>query len=430
MTEQFGDFTDGRKRRCINLDWLEVDCLEPADGVIRDADYFSNLGIGVEVRDYGTRVYAQMFTIFGTDGLPLLEIRREPKTTVLPVGDCHIRLVNRTCYFDDAVEQLSNFLSTHHYIFNSIYRVDICLDFELFDSGDVPNKFIQRYLSRVYSKINQSNLTAHGADTWTGRDWNSLSWGAPTSDIGTKLYNKTLELYDPTTDSYKKPYIRQAWASCGLVSDWQRVKRYGTNPANKKEEYYTPQIWRLEFSIRSSVKKWFAIELDGHSKNYQSIRNTLECYDDRAKLLTIFASLAQHYFRFKYYQDGVRKDRCDDKRLFDFRDIQLTYKVGRDSVATSERVDRSLVRLISLLREQRETTFDQKIKDACTILIDMLQSKELAREMALPWRKIDAKAWQLALRERLNGNTSDPAMLIEEFKRILHINDSTLPPIF
>ena len=40
--------------KCVNLDWLEVFCLEPAD---MPAQYFQNLGWQVNVREYGTPLY-------------------------------------------------------------------------------------------------------------------------------------------------------------------------------------------------------------------------------------------------------------------------------------------------------------------------------------------------------------------------------------
>lgn len=61
--------------KCVNLDWLEVFCLEPAD---MPAQYFQNLGWQVNVREYGTPLYREMFTLLTEHGKPFLEIRRNP----------------------------------------------------------------------------------------------------------------------------------------------------------------------------------------------------------------------------------------------------------------------------------------------------------------------------------------------------------------
>ena len=71
---------------------------------------------------------------------------------------------------------------------------------------------------------------------------------------------------------------------------------------------------------------------DGKNKNKQSIRNTLDMYDSRDKLLMLFASLAQHYFHFKYYEPEQRKDRCKDKVLFQWSEMEYTYKVGKGCI--------------------------------------------------------------------------------------------------
>lgn len=405
-------------KRCVNLDWLEVDALEPVQGL--DPEYFRGLGFSVDVREYGTRVFAQMFTILDADGFPWIEIRRQPKTTVLSPQDVHIRLTNRTCYYDDAAKQMQDFISRHNYWFQRISRVDICLDFELFDSGDDPKKFILRYLSGKYSKINQSNITGHGRDQWTGRDWNSLSWGSPTSDIGTKMYDKTLELYDETTHCYKKPYIRQAWQACGLIDDWQRCTKTATDGS-----VCNPRIWRVEFSIRSNVKNWFLIHRDGKAKNKQSIRNTLDMYDGRDKLLVLFASLAQHYFRFKHYDPNQRKDRCEDKTLFNWQAQEYTYKVAK--LMGDEKPSRPLSTLLTKIKAYRETHFDKDTRDACNILIRTITDEEQRIEAGRHFTREELQALRLALAIKLEDKDADATILMRQIKCLLKINDKTAP---
>ena len=68
------------KQQCINLDWLEVHCLEPS---MLNAAYFTAAGYNVKVREYGTPQYKEMFTIFEDSGykLAMFEIRRSPYST-------------------------------------------------------------------------------------------------------------------------------------------------------------------------------------------------------------------------------------------------------------------------------------------------------------------------------------------------------------
>lgn len=368
--------------RCVNLDWLEVHAREPL-GQRLDAFYYQKEGYKVEVRPYGTRVYREMFTILAPNEEPLLEIRRAPASVGLKgihdENECHIRLSNRTCYFDNAASLLRNFLEKHGYSDVRISRVDLCLDFVAFDRGDDPQAFVRRYFKHRYAKINQGRISSHGEDTWSGQEWNSLSWGSRTSSVTTKLYCKTMELYDPKLDWYKKPYIREAWFKCGMIDNISKVTL-----DNKKVS-----VWRLEFSLSSAVKNWVPIELDGVAKKWQSLPNNLDVYDGRDKILVMFASLARHYFRFKIYEEGKRKDRCQDKVLFVFSGQQNVYKVGKNDTALGS--GNSFLsrynRLIEKIREFQKTHYGPELHKACNVLIEAITTENMKAEIANPWDK-------------------------------------------
>lgn len=416
--------------RCVNLDWLEVAVLEPI-AEPHDADYFRSCGWVVIEREYGTRVWGAMFTLEGNDHLPFIEVRRDPKSEIIACNVAHLRFVNRVCYFPNAAQLMHDFIVQYGYEFQRIARVDICLDFERFDYGDLPKDFMRRFMEGKYSKINQANISAHGSDEWAGRVWNSLSWGSPNSDIGTKFYNKTLELYDPVTKHYGKPYIRQAWYECGLIDDATNVLRYKPNG-----EAYTPDIWRVEFSIRSSVKNWFMIRLNGNERQKQSIRNSLDMYDTPEKLLVLFASLADHYFhfkhlikRYKFYEEGhsdgyaLRKDRCPDKLLFRWKSQTYFYKVAKDSVATSERPDMHLARLLSQLKEFRDTTHDTEVRRSADVIIKFLEYRISHYDQTNPINRHEMKVLQRALRDHIDRPYIDPAILLKLAREEMNIRD-------
>lgn len=400
-----------------------------------DAEYFRSCGWVVIERDYGTRVWGQMFTLEGEDHLPFIEVRREPKSEIIAQNVAHLRFVNRVCYFPNAAQLMHEFIVNYGYDFQRIARVDICLDLEKFDYGDYPRDFMRRFMEGKYSKINQANISAHGSDQWDGRVWNSLSWGSPSSDIGTKFYNKTLELYDPVTKKYGKPYIRQAWYLAGLVDDATQVIKYKPDGTP-----YTPEIWRIEFSIRSSVKNWFLIHLDGKEKQRQSIRNTLDMYDGSEKIMILFASLSEHYFhfkhlikRYKFYQEGhtdgyaLRKDRCPDKLLFNWKSQTYLYKVAKESIATSERVDTTLARLLSQLKQFRDTTQDTAIKKSAQVIIDYLEYRISHFDQTNPVSRHDMKILQMALRNHQDMPWIDPAILLRMAKEEMNLRDKIDP---
>lgn len=403
------------------MDWLEVHAREP-EGSPRNAEYFRAKGIWVKERAYGTRVYKEMFTIEGSDMMPLLEVRRNPASQGLygihDANECHIRLVNRTCYFDNAAEYLDNFLTQHGYTDVRISRVDICLDFVTFDKGDDPQAFVRRYFRHKYAKINQGRISGHGEDTWSGQEWNSISWGSKTSPVSTKLYNKTMELYDPKSDSFGKPYIREAWFLCGMIDDMQRVTKDGEQV----------QVWRVEFSLKSAVKNWVAIDLNGNDKEKQSLRNTLEVYYNRANMLVMFASLANHYFRFKKYKAGKRKDRCPEKILFDFVSPQVTYKIGRPDTAAGlgNALNTHHNRLITQLRLYQYTHTMPDIYKACETLINSMSEEEIKNDLADPYSREQFDILKTILSWRVQDPNISFEAAMSQIKKMLNITDRTI----
>lgn len=407
--------------RCINLDWLELYCLEDYIGYPHDANFFRCAGYSVRERDYGTPVYHEMFTILDHAGEPLIEVRRNPKSAVgrqlhgvLDPMSCHVRLHNRTCYFQQPVQLIQEFIERYGLHYQRISRVDICLDFVKFDYGDDPAVFMARYMRGRYSKINQANIAAHGSDRWDGRTWNSVSWGDKKSMIGTKFYNKKLELMTV----HDKPYIRQAWRAAGLIDDDLTLVKYGEDGVA-----YYPDIWRVEFSIKSSTRNWYVIEDNaGKRAKIRSIRNTLECYDCKQKLLDMFFSLAEHYFHFKKYEAGKRKDRCEDKLLFKTNEVSTFYKL--ENVATTNEPSKALNRLYAKILEYSETVHKPEIYKACAILLEDIDLRQRTTSMQLPWNANELTALRLLIAKRIKSHNLPLSVDKETIEALLQVETS------
>lgn len=387
------------KLRCINIDWLELYCEEDPTLFPLDAMFFIRQGYYVEMREYGTRQYRQMFTVF-RNSEPWFEVRRCPVSGqdalrvkgIFSPYSCHIRLHNVACYTEFPVVDLENLLFKFRYNVHRIYRLDICLDFETFDRGDKPNDFLQRYMRGVYAKINQSNIAAHGRDTWDCRQWQSVSWGNAKSMVSTKFYNKSLELSRPGHD---KPYIKYAWFRAGLIDNWitgEKATKTGT---------YKPDIWRVEFSIKSSARGWYKAEtIAGRKKRDIELPHSLNLYESRLQLITAFASLSQHYFHFKHVEQGKRKYRCRDKVLFLFAKEDQAYVIDRD--ITNRQTKSQHVRLLELLKQYKENSAHGEVYKACDTIINYLQSSCIAQTLVA----IDPQTvtfLQQLIRQRMSG---------------------------
>lgn len=268
--------------RCINIDWLEVYCLESISEP-RDAEYYRAQQYKVDVRAYGTPQYREMFTVYDGDE-PFCEIRRDPYSIkgqggIFDARACHIRLVNRACYRPYPIDDLRAFLLAHGYEYKCVSRIDIALDFTVFDNGEYPSNFVLQYMSGKFAKVNQSAMAAHGFDTWTGRNFNSIKWGAASSPITTKLYNKSMEL----RRVQDKPYIRDAWRAAGLDESGR-------------------DVWRIEFALTAQMQSQRA-KRTGEYK-----RKNLSDYDTREKLWLQFVALYAKYFDFRQVEYTTGKD--------------------------------------------------------------------------------------------------------------------------
>lgn len=415
--------------RCIHVDWLEIYCLEPLDAFPLDAEYYRKKGYQVREREYGTRVYKEMFELLNQNGDPVLEVRRNPASgdsefSGLVPESCHLRLPNWILYQDNPVRYLMDVVLQHGYIFKRIFRIDIALDFQYFDTGDDPAAFVRRYLKGQYRKINQCNLTAHGEDNWNKCDWNSLSWGSRTSMVSTKLYNKTKELKEGKSS---KPYIRTCWMLAGLVDNpLSLTKRMADG------SMVPVDIWRLEFSIKSSCDGYVVIEMDkGRKTEKQRIPHRLPMFDGEDKLWDRFQDLCFHYFRFKHkeyieltdkYDGGVlesvhseenkvlrRKSRCRDKKLFYFdaghQFMKLTSAPADRKANTKEDI---LERRLRMFLAQHPT---QDIEKAVHTILDAIDLDKL--QAYSPDKRLkEAKALQILLKWKMNGDERSATKLL------------------
>lgn len=409
--------------RCVNIDWLECYCLEDAIGFPHDARFFEQRGWEVRQREYGTPMYHEMFTLYDHFGEPFIEVRRSPKSDQRKLNglfnpySCHLRLVNRACYAQTAARNMAQFIAQNGFQFQRLTRIDLCLDFERFDTGDDPAKFIARYMSGKYSKINQSNIAAHGLDQWDGRLWNSLSWGSPKSMIKTRFYNKTMELSDAKKD---KPYIRQAWQSAGLVDDWITLEKH-----NADGQLYKPVIWRLEFAIKSGTKNWFVVEdYNGDRKQLRSFHNNLSVYDTRQQIFNVIMSLAHHYFHFKhleYVREGElqRKDRCRDKELFKPSEQDTFYKL--EKVMSEKAHDRHLDALLTKLYVYRDLQYEEKVREACNIIIERLESQRSVTELSRPMDEQEIELLRRVIALRLSERNVTVTQAMDETMAMMKI---------
>ena len=231
------------------------------------------------------------------------------------------------------------------------------------------------------------------------------------------MYDKTLELYDEKLHAYRKAHIRDAWLRCHIIDD----------PHDCTKDGKPVRVWRVEFSVKSPRKNWYRIELNGHARHYQSIRNDLECWDGRERLLVMFASLARHYFRFKYYEPNQRKDRCRDKVLFDFAGMQTTYKLG-DAVrplADNAPLRKPLDSLMAKLQAYAASKNVAEVQTATDCLLRYMRDDSYAADLSNPWSRAELEQLRQLMRIKSRRPDLHVNVAMQLVKQLLRINDNT-----
>lgn len=426
--------------RCVNIDWLEVYCEESNDEYPCNANYFRRHGYMVEERDYGTRVYEEMFFILDNAGERIIEVRRNPKSgdssfTGLSQWSTHIRLCNWVCYRDDCVSLLREFLVRHSYIFHRIFRIDVCYDFTRFDSGDKPERVARRIIEKTYLKMNQGRIAVYGADNWATYDWETLSWGSPSSMVSTKFYNKTKEI---AANGNKKPYIVTQWLMAGLIDNPMSMTKRQADGTLKKTD-----VWRVEFSIKSKADSWLILDdISGKRLRKKAVPHQMSLFDSRDKLWQRFQDLAFHYFRFKIVsykgvKRGVagsaldiiksererelqRKDRMPEKVLFYFNKEREFMHI--QAVPKPIKPDNRGETLRRRLIDYSLTHPDRKIRDACAIIIDSIDVRGLYR-FTSDFDIWQVKALQTAIQLKMGGDERSTFELIAELEELIKKNE-------
>ena len=273
------------------MDWLQY------FGVLSDYDNLekrvSTAGYVLHDNGYGTRHFQKWFTIYSAGKkyaiaqlccLPF-SVKTSDRQGIFLPGSATVQLCNRFCYSPDVVNVMAKLCDILCFKFKSISRLDLCYDFQHFDNKLKPETLILGYYSSKYWKMGNNKALGVGRQI-RGYCPETLSFKGKNSAVGVKLYNKTKEM----DEVHEKPYIRDAWANCGLQ--------------NGKD------VWRLEISIKSDGR---TVVDTGSGEIVKFSVQDIATPEQRMFLFFVFA---QKYFHWRYNRGETRKARAKDVGLF------------------------------------------------------------------------------------------------------------------
>lgn len=249
---------------------------------------------------------------------------------------CAIKAANAILYVANWRFIIEDILVTFNWKPEAITRVDLCCDFNRFDSIE-PKTFMNRYFAdrnakfETYTRVGSNHFHIDGERLHDHVDVQTIRWGSRQNGVSTYMYNKSLEL---KAHKYKK-YIVQAWERAGIV-------------------YNDPKhpVWRVEFSISSKGVALKDLEL-GEVKTLW-----IHDFDEAAKVRELWQIFAKQYFRFLVIPPLparlVKKQNLDDLVLWEWDEDVPPYKpvtlcVTVDSGRTERLISKRLAALATAL---------------------------------------------------------------------------------
>lgn len=310
----------------VSIDWLSIYC--DCSALYMHPDYI------FDKEQYGTSVYADMFTIYQY-GEEIAILTCNPRSSALKKGTGVLKILNPILYQIGLADIVYNLLYNCNIQPLNISRLDLCADFNAFNSYPNMQKFFKDFLNLKLWKIGAAKYkvcankaTEIDCDYFkliglqsSHHTYQYLRFGSKVSKVSAYLYNKTQEFRDVK----RKNYIADAWDA---------------NDIDEKKE-----VWRLEFSLKGDGIKF----LNTETRLWQS--KNLEMVLDPLQRVQLYNALYCKYWDFRINDGQKRKDRMKSANL-----LPIETSILRPVVITgSDVTDREQKRMISAI----ERTYDE-----------------------------------------------------------------------
>lgn len=262
-------------KEVVSVDWLSLYC---SCGML-----YQNIEYDFYEQEYHSAHFEKLYFIVDRKtGEKVAEVQRKPFSKILPADAAIIKFENKVLYREDWNWTACEVCRNLGLDIKSISRIDICADFNTFENGYHPRKFINDFLTNKIIKMGRTKFTLQGTTAQVGT-YDYIRFGSRTNEICTYLYNKTKEL----REVHDKPWIREKWKQAGLD--------------------VTKDVWRLEFSMKTTQLRTVV------KQNGYIVRLDLDYISSQNILENIYKSVAQKWFDFRI-NDGQKK-KCRMKHI-------------------------------------------------------------------------------------------------------------------
>lgn len=297
---------------------------------------------------HGTRVFRDVYQIWEKSSITsshrnelIATICTSPHSSILRPNMFVCKIENKVLYQKSPYLRVSCMLQQLQLEYEGITRIDICCDFCKFANNWLPLDLLRYYKkndviksgSRRYSQWMTAPYSISTMPIDFTHDVKSeehithcVSWGGPTSDVHTKMYNKTKEI----SDESHKSYIKSWWRN--------------------NELEITGDVWRVEFSVTRRSKYVYDNAQD------MVVPINLEFALKTFYLREVFSALATRHFNFWSVEVGSHRKMRKSIHLFEFDDCEALKCASPSSTPIAGRTAKVCANYIEQL--VRTTDFD------------------------------------------------------------------------
>lgn len=299
----------------IGIDWLQL-----FGNLVLDFSEGKHGIFTAKKEIYQTRHFKELYTILnGREEVATLQAR--PHSKIIDTGNSVLKISNKYLYQSNLVNFTNELMEALKFKFVSISRIDLNIDFEIFQNGYKVVNFFKDFTSCNIIKHgkNKFKLQGHQSELL---QYDYLKFGSPTSNVSSYIYNKSKELREVKN----KPYIIDTWKLNGMNND--------------------VDVYRLEFSIKKMAKN--AVDEDD---------GTIIQLNDLAIIERENYTKIVKYFIQKHFKFTKKKDRQKRKELNKCPVIKF-FKFDRENISlhrvsekkTSNRMDKVFLKKLESLK--------------------------------------------------------------------------------
>lgn len=319
----------------IQVDWLQLNC----SGI----PYFISI-FEYEKQPYGTRIFKTVINMFNGK-IPICSIAFNPHSNILSIDTVIIKFDNKYLYQKDLFVEVNRIVKYLKLKVKGITRIDLAVDFNLFDNNLNPHNLISKFMNSYYLKMGAAKYKLIGKQIFN-HQFEYLRFGDNISTVSAYLYNKSKEMQDVVM----KQHIYDSWISNGIDVD--------------------KDVWRLEFSFKGNQLKIIETSTGSiEDVRFISLFNPVI-------LKRLYYSAVNKYFHFKINNGNKNKSLMNSIKLFDELDYNLTL-IKLSDKKDSSRSDKIFIKKMEMYNNEIRQINLNKAFLFDNIITDFVSSRRL-----------------------------------------------------